>query len=74
VGQAGVQVGNACWELYCLEHEIKPNGTFMNCNKEKIDDTFTTFFTETSNSRYVPRCIFLDLEPTGNNIILYTYF
>ena len=20
VGQAGVQVGNACWELFCLEH------------------------------------------------------
>ncbi|CAF0727700.1 unnamed protein product, partial [Brachionus calyciflorus] len=19
VGQAGVQIGNACWELYCLE-------------------------------------------------------
>ena len=19
-GQAGIQVGNACWELYCLEH------------------------------------------------------
>lgn len=22
VGQAGVQIGNACWELYCLEHGI----------------------------------------------------
>jgi hypothetical protein len=20
VGQAGCQMGNACWELYCLEH------------------------------------------------------
>ena len=20
VGQAGCQIGNACWELYCLEH------------------------------------------------------
>ena len=20
IGQAGCQVGNACWELYCLEH------------------------------------------------------
>ena len=20
LGQAGVQIGNACWELYCLEH------------------------------------------------------
>ncbi|KAL6994221.1 hypothetical protein U1Q18_012329 [Sarracenia purpurea var. burkii] len=22
IGQAGIQVGNACWELYCLEHGI----------------------------------------------------
>eukprot|EP00170_Pyropia_yezoensis_P006447 contig_26312_g6468 len=27
LGQAGVQVGNACWELYCLEHDIAPDGT-----------------------------------------------
>ena len=26
VGQAGVQIGNACWELYCLEHGIGPDG------------------------------------------------
>ena len=26
VGQAGVQMGNACWELYCLEHGIYPDG------------------------------------------------
>jgi len=23
IGQAGIQVGNACWELYCLEHGIQ---------------------------------------------------
>ncbi len=22
IGQAGVQIGNACWELFCLEHGI----------------------------------------------------
>ena len=26
VGQAGCQIGNACWELYCLEHGIHPDG------------------------------------------------
>ncbi|MFS7908127.1 putative tubulin [Helianthus anomalus] len=31
IGQAGVQVGNACWELYCLEHDIKPDGFMMRC-------------------------------------------
>jgi hypothetical protein len=24
----GVQIGNACWELYCLEHGIEADGTF----------------------------------------------
>ncbi|KAJ0408903.1 hypothetical protein ATCC90586_005940 [Pythium insidiosum] len=26
LGQGGIQVGNACWELYCLEHGIQPDG------------------------------------------------
>jgi tubulin alpha len=26
VGQAGVQLGNACWELYTLEHGLTPDG------------------------------------------------
>ena len=26
MGQAGIQAGNACWELYCLEHGIQPDG------------------------------------------------
>ena len=29
VGQAGVQMGNACWELYCLEHGIQPDGVIQ---------------------------------------------
>ena len=30
VGQAGCQIGNACWELYCLEHGIEFNGRKTN--------------------------------------------
>eukprot|EP00439_Symbiodinium_sp_Y106_P038252 s4940_g4.t1 len=26
IGQGGVQIGNACWELFCLEHGIQPDG------------------------------------------------
>ncbi|XP_076445472.1 tubulin alpha-1 chain-like isoform X2 [Babylonia areolata] len=26
IGQAGVQMGSACWELYCLEHGIQLDG------------------------------------------------
>ena len=30
VGQAGVQMGNSAWELYCLEHGIQPDGQMPN--------------------------------------------
>ena len=65
VGQAGVQMGNACWELYCLEHGIYPDGK-MPSDKTMGggDDSFNTFFNETGSGKHVPRAIFVDLEPT----------
>lgn len=63
VGQAGVQIGNACWELYCLEHGIQPDG-HMPSDKGFGDDSFSTFFSETSAGKHVPRAVFVDLEPT----------
>ncbi|TSL61247.1 Tubulin alpha-1C chain [Bagarius yarrelli] len=65
VGQAGVQIGNACWELYCLEHGIQPDGQMP--SDKTIgggDDSFNTFFSETGAGKHVPRAVFLDLEPT----------
>uniref|UniRef100_A0AAF5DET6 Tubulin alpha chain n=1 Tax=Strongyloides stercoralis TaxID=6248 RepID=A0AAF5DET6_STRER len=65
IGQAGVQIGNSCWELYCLEHGIQPDGKML---PEKtsgvVDDSFTTFFNETNRGQYVPRSVMVDLEPT----------
>jgi tubulin alpha len=63
VGQAGVQVGNACWELYCLEHGFNPNGEFEHGGVGG-DLSFNTFFLETASGKHVPRAIFVDLEPT----------
>lgn len=63
LGQAGIQMGNACWELYCLEHGIQPDGT-MPSDKAAIDESFNTFFHETGSGKHVPRAIFCDLEPT----------
>ncbi|MGH0145117.1 UNVERIFIED_CONTAM: hypothetical protein FKN15_068009 [Acipenser sinensis] len=65
VGQAGVQIGNACWELYCLEHGIQPDGTMP--SDKTIgggSDSFNTFFSETGAGKHVPRAVFVDLEPT----------
>ena len=64
VGQAGVQIGNACWELYCLEHGIQPDGTMPSESQTQGDDSFSTFFSETGNGRHVPRAVMVDLEPT----------
>jgi tubulin alpha len=70
VGQAGIQVGNACWELYAIEHGILPNGNLADPSSQQHskraygDPAFSTFFMETGAGKHVPRCIFLDLEPT----------
>jgi len=78
IGQAGVQVGNACWELYCLEHGIQPDGKKEKDPEPSVDtktteekapikkDTgsFSTFFSEAGSGKFVPRALFLDLEPT----------
>lgn len=67
MGQAGVQMGNACWELYCLEHGIHPNGHLI-CDKPNMvdngDESYNTFFSETSAGKHVPRAIYVDLEPS----------
>uniref|UniRef100_A0A673HQI2 Tubulin/FtsZ 2-layer sandwich domain-containing protein n=1 Tax=Sinocyclocheilus rhinocerous TaxID=307959 RepID=A0A673HQI2_9TELE len=56
---------NACWELYCLEHGIQPDGQMP--SDKTIgggDDSFNTFFSETGAGKHVPRAVFVDLEPT----------
>ena len=58
-------MGNACWELYCLEHGIQPDGQMP--SDKTIgggDDSFNTFFNETASGKHVPRAVFIDLEPT----------
>lgn len=65
IGQAGVQMGNACWELYCLEHGIQPDGQMPSDESiGQADDSFNCFFSETNNGKHVPRALFIDLEPT----------
>jgi len=69
LGQAGCQIGNACWELFCLEHGIQPDGQKPADDAggevvEEDSDSFTTFFSETGAGKFVPRCVMVDLEPT----------
>ncbi|XP_074882798.1 tubulin alpha-1C chain-like [Buteo buteo] len=64
IGQAGVQMGNSCWELYCLEHGIEPDGIIVSASSGQAGSSFGTFFSETGSGKHVPRAIFVDLEPT----------
>ncbi|BHF82154.1 hypothetical protein SprV_0802529200 [Sparganum proliferum] len=65
IGQAGVQMGNACWELYCLEHGIQPDGHMPDDKRiGSCGDSFNTFFSESDSGKHVPRTVFVDLEPT----------
>jgi tubulin alpha len=48
IGQAGIQLGNACWELFCLEHGIEPDVSCPsnsdgqnNSNKNEINNFFS---------------------------------
>jgi len=68
VGQAGVQLGSDCWELFCLEHGVSKDGTIseeaQQYKNSDLEDRGGTFFIETGLGRRVPRCLFVDLEPT----------
>lgn len=61
IGQAGIQIGNACWELYCKEHNILPDGSLA--DNALDDDSASSFFYRTSRGSFVPRTLMIDLEP-----------
>lgn len=69
IGQAGLQIGNATWELYCLEHGINPDGTIAE-DQGDADNCYNTFFSETHNGKIVPRAIYVDMEPSVIGIII----
>lgn len=51
---------------YLLEHGLRADGRI---DEERIQDlseggSYETFFTETSSGKYVPRSIFVDLDPS----------
>uniref|UniRef100_A0A1I7W5Z1 Tubulin domain-containing protein n=1 Tax=Heterorhabditis bacteriophora TaxID=37862 RepID=A0A1I7W5Z1_HETBA len=66
IGQAGAQIGNACWELYCLEHGIDQSGFIgENVDQKRLEtQSLQAFYSESNNGKYVPRAIYIDLEPT----------
>jgi len=64
LGQAGIQVGNACWELYCIEHGISPDGTKIPDKNLDEGSQCSSLFSETAGGKFVPRAILFDLDPS----------
>lgn len=56
-----MQIANACWELYCLEHGIRPDGIIAYADPESACGAF---FSQTGAGKVVPRVVMIDLEPT----------
>ena len=72
VGQAGVQIGNACWELLCLEHGVSPAGVKEADTDRKGDSVNDhSIFTETMDGRkYVPKSLIVDLDDSVTNELI----
>nr|KAF6452890.1 hypothetical protein HJG59_008202 [Molossus molossus] len=64
VGQAGVQIGNACWELYCLEHgKHVPRAVFVDLEPTVIDEVRTG----TYRQLFHPEQLITGKEDAANN-------
>lgn len=62
IGQAGIQLGNELWKLYCFEHGVAENGQSASFGDNSCETGRNTFFEEIHGDRYVPRSIFIDTE------------
>jgi tubulin alpha len=62
-----LKIASACWELFCLEHNIKADGT-MCFQGNNDDDNSNAFFSScycnsTKVFKAIPRVVLIDLEP-----------
>ncbi|VDP80133.1 unnamed protein product [Echinostoma caproni] len=65
-GQAGVQMGSAIWELFCIEHRIAANGELITMSPEdelSAWENLGSLFYE-GQKTWTPRAVMVDLEPT----------
>jgi len=62
-GQAGVTIMNQYWESICNEFNVGLDGT-LNYDPETSFGEINRMFCEYSSGKFVPRCIFIDTEPT----------
>ena len=61
IGQWGIGIGQAAWQLFCLEHGVNLDGTL---NESEDKGRLETMFSEKEDGKYVPRALFFDLDVT----------
>lgn len=59
--EAGGQIGDTYWELYCLEHSIQSNGEFL---FTESDVSSSKFLLDFGTMKRVPRSILVYQGPT----------
>jgi tubulin alpha len=65
IGSAGIDIGNHCWELYCLEHNLDVDGCLQSESNSGIPPR--CFFSERKNDNgrnYCPHTFFIDHDST----------
>ncbi|OAF67118.1 hypothetical protein A3Q56_05144 [Intoshia linei] len=61
-GQCGNQIGYKFWENICDEHCIDSEGSYQG-NSKLQSERLDVYFTEVGSKKFVPRSVFIDLEP-----------
>jgi tubulin alpha len=68
VGAAGVQVGDACWELFCLEHGVLSDGSLVSSSLGgEGQEALKTLFSMSAADKCSARAVYVDTDPTVIN-------
>jgi len=59
IGQCGINMGAEFWSQLCNEHNISQNGEIST----KTEGNPHIFFRETVKGKFIPRSVFIDLDP-----------
>jgi len=62
-GQCGNQIGTKFWDMISSEHGLDKVGAY-NGTSELQRHNIDVYFQEAQSSKYVPRAILVDLEPS----------
>lgn len=69
MGQAGIQIGESCWDLFCHEHNVQMDGT-QDPKLPQLNENISAFFYESKVGHYTPRAVFVDTEPSVNSAMM----